>query len=129
MRTQVAIVGAGPAGLMLAHLLRLRGVETVILERRSRTYVEARMRAGVLEQGTVDTLDTTPVGERMRKARSRHDGVELRFHDRSHRIDLKELTGRAVTMYGQPEVAKDLIAARLAAGGRDPLRGRQRRRA
>ena len=116
IRTQVAIVGAGPAGLMLAHLLRLRGVESVILENRSRKYVEERVRAGVLEQGTVDTLNETGLGERMRREGLHHDGVELRFHDRSYRIDFVELTGRAVTVYGQQEVVKDLIAAALPAG-------------
>src|SRR5687767_9556873 len=110
-RTQVAIVGAAPAGLMLAHLLRLRGVESVILENRSRNDVEERVRAGVLEQGTVDTLNETGLGERMRREGLHHDGVEGRFHDRSHRIDFVELTGRAVTVYGQQEVVKDLIAA------------------
>lgn len=115
-RTQVAIVGAGPAGLMLSHLLRLRGVESVILENRSRKYVEERVRAGVLEQGTVDTLNETGLGERMRREGLHHDGVELRFHDRSYRIDFVELTGRAVTVYGQQEVVKDLIAAALPAG-------------
>jgi p-hydroxybenzoate 3-monooxygenase len=115
-RTQVAIVGAGPAGLMLAHLLRLRGVESVILENRSRKYVEERVRAGVLEQGTVDTLNETGLGERMRREGLHHDGVEVRFHDRSHRIDFVELTGRAVTVYGQQEVVKDLIAAAVPAG-------------
>jgi p-hydroxybenzoate 3-monooxygenase len=115
-RTQVAIVGAGPAGLMLAHLLRLRGIETIVLENRSRKYVEERVRAGVLEQGSVDTLNETGLGERMRREGLHHAGVELRFRDRSHRIDFRELTGRAVTVYGQQEVVKDLIAAAVKAG-------------
>jgi p-hydroxybenzoate 3-monooxygenase len=117
MRTQVGIVGAGPAGLLLAQLLHLQGIETVILERRSREYVEGRIRAGVLEQGTVDLLDAAQVGERMHEVGLVHDGIELSFRGRRHRIDFKALTGKAVTIYGQTEVTKDLIAARLAAGG------------
>jgi p-hydroxybenzoate 3-monooxygenase len=117
VRTQVGIVGAGPAGLLLAQLLHLQGIETVILERRSREYVEGRIRAGVLEQGTVDLLDAAQVGDRMHKLGLVHDGIELSFRGRRHRIDFKELTGKAVTIYGQTEVTKDLIAARLAAGG------------
>jgi p-hydroxybenzoate 3-monooxygenase len=117
MRTQVGIVGAGPAGLLLAQLLHLQGIETVILERRSREYVEGRIRAGVLEQGTVDLLDAAQVGERMHEVGLVHDGIELSFRGRRHRIDFKALTGKAVTVYGQTEVTKDLIAARLAAGG------------
>ena len=117
MRTQVGIVGAGPAGLLLAQLLHLQGIETVILERRSRAYVEGRIRAGVLEQGTVDLLDAAQVGERMHKVGLVHDGIELSFGGRRHRIDFRALTGKAVTVYGQTEVTKDLIAARLAAGG------------
>jgi p-hydroxybenzoate 3-monooxygenase len=117
MRTQVGIVGAGPAGLLLAQLLHLHGVDTVILERRSREYVEGRIRAGVLEQGTVDLLDAAQVGERMHKEGLVHDGIELSFRGRRHRIDFKGLTGKVVTIYGQTEVTKDLIAARLATGG------------
>ena len=117
MRTQVGIVGAGPAGLLLAQLLHLQGIDSVILERRSREYVEGRIRAGVLEQGTVDLLDAAEVGERMRKVGLVHDGIELSFGGRRHRIDFRALTGKAVTVYGQTEVTKDLIAARLAAGG------------
>lgn len=117
MRTQVAIVGAGPAGLMLGHLLHLRGVESVIVETRSRAYVESRIRAGVLEQGTVDLLNATGVGERMRSQGLLHHGIELGFGGRRHRIDMKELTGEAITVYAQHEVVKDLIAARLNAGG------------
>src|SRR5262245_35750817 len=116
MKTKVGIVGAGPAGLLLAHLLRLEGVECVVLEARSRAYVEERVRAGVLEQGTVDLLRATGVGARMDKEGLLHDGVKLRFHDRTHRIDIKALTGRAVMVYAQHEVVKDLIAANLAAG-------------
>ena len=117
-RTQVGIVGAGPAGLMLAHLLRLQGIESVVLEKRSRKYIEERLRAGVLEQGTVDTLNEAGLGARMRSEGLHHEGVELRFHDRSHRIDIVNLTGKAVTVYGQQEVVKDLIAAAMDAGAR-----------
>ncbi len=118
MRTQVGIVGAGPAGLLLSHLLHLEGIESVILEDRSRTYVEGRIRAGVLEQGTADLLVETGVGERMRREGLVHHGIELRFKDRGHRIDLADLTGgKGVIVYGQHEVVKDLIAARVAAGG------------
>ena len=118
MRTQVGIVGAGPAGLMLSHLLARHGVDSVVLEARSREYVEARVRAGVLEQGTVDLLDEIGVGERMHREGLVHEGIELRFDRASHRIPFPELTGgRSIMLYGQQEVVKDLIAARLAAGG------------
>ncbi|MDJ1157165.1 4-hydroxybenzoate 3-monooxygenase [Chelatococcus sp. SYSU_G07232] len=118
MRTQVGIVGAGPAGLLLSHLLHLHGISSVILENRCRHYVEERIRAGVLEQGTVDLLNDTGLGERMRREGLVHHGIELSFSRRRHRIDLSELTGgKAITVYGQHEVVKDLIAARLAAGG------------
>lgn len=117
MRTQVGIVGAGPAGLTLAHLLHLEGVESVVLEARSREYVEQRIRAGVLEQGTVDLLSETGVGERLEREGLVHHGIELRFEGRGHRIPLSELAGgRTITIYGQQEVVKDLIAARLATG-------------
>ncbi|MEO8741082.1 MAG: 4-hydroxybenzoate 3-monooxygenase [Casimicrobiaceae bacterium] len=117
MRTQVGIVGAGPAGLLLAHLLHLEGIESVVLEARSRAYVEQRVRAGVLEQGSVDLLNESGVGERMRREGLVHRGIELRFGGVGHRIDFPELTdGRSITVYGQQEVVKDLIAARLAAG-------------
>jgi p-hydroxybenzoate 3-monooxygenase len=117
MNTQVAIVGAGPAGLLLAHLLRMRGIDSVVLEARSREYVEARVRAGVLEQGTVDLLTEAGVGDRLHREGLVHHGLELRFDGQGHRIDLSELTGgRAITVYGQQEVVKDLIAARLDAG-------------
>ncbi|HWE61797.1 MAG TPA: 4-hydroxybenzoate 3-monooxygenase [Chloroflexota bacterium] len=118
MRTQVGIVGAGPAGLLLSHLLHLQGIESVVLEARSRTHVEERIRAGVLEQGTVDLLNEAGLGDRMRREGLIHRGIALRFRGRSHRLDFVELTGgRAITVYGQHEVVKDLIAARLAAGG------------
>jgi p-hydroxybenzoate 3-monooxygenase len=118
MRTQVGIVGAGPAGLMLAHLLHLCGIESVILECRSRQYIEDRVRAGVLEQGTVDLMIATGVGERLRREGLRHDGVWFSFGGERHRIHLSELTGgRAITVYAQQEVVKDLVQARLNAGG------------
>jgi p-hydroxybenzoate 3-monooxygenase len=117
MRTQVGIVGAGPAGLMLSHLLHLAGVESVVLEARSRPYVETRVRAGVLEQGSADLLRDSGVGGRMLAEGAVHDGVNLQFDGERHRIDLARLTGRRITVYGQQEVVKDLIAARRAAGG------------
>jgi p-hydroxybenzoate 3-monooxygenase len=116
-RTQVGIVGAGPAGLVLGQLLHLRGIESVVLEARSRDYVEQRVRAGVLEQGTVKLLNEMGVGERMERQGLVHHGVELRFAERGHRIDFEDLTGKAITVYGQQEVVKDLIAARLDFGG------------
>lgn len=119
MRTQVAIVGAGPAGLLLAHLLHLRGIDSVVLESKSRQYVESRVRAGVLEHQTVDALNEAGVGERMMRDGLLHHGIFLHFDGTSHRIDFEELTGRAVMIYGQQEVVRDLIAARLAA--REPL--------
>jgi p-hydroxybenzoate 3-monooxygenase len=117
VRTQVGIVGAGPAGLTLGHLLQRAGIESVILEARSRDYVEKRIRAGVLEQGTIDLLDESGVGERMRREGLLHHGIELRFDRRSHRIALSDLTGgRAVMIYGQTEIVKDLVRARLETG-------------
>ena len=115
-RTQVAIVGAGPAGLMLARLLHLAGIESVVLESQSREYVEHRVRAGVLENGTVELLAEIGVGERMRREGLTHRGIEIRFAGRSHRIDFEDLTGKTITVYGQQEVVKDLIAANLANG-------------
>ena len=115
--TQVGIVGAGPAGLVLGHLLHLQGIDTVVLEDRDREYVEGRVRAGVLEQGTVDLLIEMGVGERLEREGLVHHGVELRFGGEGHRIPFDELTGgRGITIYGQQEVVKDLIAARLEAG-------------
>ena len=118
MRTQVGIVGAGPAGLLLAHLLHLEGIASVVLEDRSRDYVENRVRAGVLEQGTVELLTDTGLGERLHREALVHRGLELRFDGEGHRIDLSGLTdGRTITIYGQQEVVKDLIAARLRDDG------------
>jgi p-hydroxybenzoate 3-monooxygenase len=118
MRTQVGIIGAGPAGLLLSHLLHREGIESVVIEAKSRDYVEHRVRAGVLEQGAVDLLVQSGVGERLQREGLVHHGIELRFGGRGHRIDLTELTGgRAITVYGQQEVVKDLIRARLDAGG------------
>jgi p-hydroxybenzoate 3-monooxygenase len=118
MRTQVGIIGAGPAGLVLSHLLHLHGIESVILESRERSYVEERVRAGVLEQGTVDLLTEMGVGERLKKEGLVHYGVHLRFGKRTHRIDFADLTGgKGVTIYSQHEVVKDLIAARLKTKG------------
>src|SRR5215204_5230996 len=114
-RTQVGIVGAGPAGLVLGQLLQLRGIESVVLESRSREYVEQRVRAGVLEHGTVDLLVDAGVGDRLRREGLVHEGIEIRFEGQRHRIPLTELTGRSIVVYGQQEVVKDLIRARLAA--------------
>ncbi|HXN85851.1 MAG TPA: FAD-dependent monooxygenase, partial [Candidatus Binataceae bacterium] len=119
MRTQVGIVGAGPAGLMLSHLLRLGGIESVVIENRSRKYVEERVRAGVLEQGTVDLMIETGVGERLKRQGLIHHGIELRFNGRGHRIDFADLTaGKAITIYAQHEVVRDLTDARLADSGK-----------
>src|SRR5271167_2604154 len=117
-RTQVAIIGAGPSGLLLSQLLYLNGVDNVVLERQSREYVAARIRAGVLEQGTIELLLKAKLGARMLAERLVHDGVCLAFAGRTVRVDLKGLTGSAVSIYGQTEVTKDLIDARLAAHGR-----------
>jgi p-hydroxybenzoate 3-monooxygenase len=119
MRTQVGIVGAGPAGLVLSHLLHLQGIESVVLETRSRKYCEERVRAGVLEQGTVDLLNEIGAGERMMGEGMVHYGVNLRFSGRTHHIDFKELTGgRGIMIYAQHEVIKDLVKARLACDGK-----------
>ncbi|MBY0318441.1 MAG: 4-hydroxybenzoate 3-monooxygenase [Reyranella sp.] len=116
-RTQVGIIGAGPAGLLLARLLKLHGVESVIVEARSRSYVENRIRAGVLEQGTVGLLEEAGVAERLHREGLVHDGVEIGSGNRRFRIDFRELVGKTVTVYGQTEVTKDLIAARLSGDG------------
>ena len=116
MRTQVGIVGAGPAGLLLARVLGLAGIETVVLERRTPEYLRARIRAGLLEQGTVDMLTEVGVGDRLARERLVHGGVELAFDGRRFRVDLEGLTGKVVTIYGQAEIQKDLMDAHGAAG-------------
>jgi p-hydroxybenzoate 3-monooxygenase len=118
LETQVGIIGAGPAGLVLAHLLQRAGVDCIVVENRSRDYLEHRVRAGVLEQGTVSLLEMTGVGERMRREALVHEGIQIAFDGTRHRIPLKELTGRSITIYGQQEVVKDLIAARVESGGK-----------
>jgi len=118
IHTQVGIVGAGPAGLLLSHLLHLEGIESVVIEAHSRQYVEGRIRAGVLEQGTVDLLIATGVGDRLRQEGLLHHGIYLSFDGRRHRIDLTGLSGgRSITVYAQHELLKDLIQARIDAGG------------
>ena len=116
-RTQVGIVGAGPAGLILSHLLHLEGIDSVVLEVHTRKYIEERVRAGVLEQGTVELLTEMGVGERLKREGLVHNGVEFRFNGTGHHIDFQDLVGRSITIYAQQEVVKDLVAARLAAGG------------
>ncbi len=117
MRTQVAIIGAGPAGLLLSHLLHLEGIESIIIESRSREYCETRVRAGLLEQNSVDLLNETGLGERMNRIALPHDGVQFTFDNTYHRVNMTELTGRRVTIYAQQEIVKDIIAVRLKAGG------------
>lgn len=116
VRTRVAIIGAGPAGLLLAHLLADAGIESVVIDQRSREEIERTIRAGILEQGTVEILDESGASPRVRSVGSRHDGIELRFAGEGHRIDFAELVGRGVWLYPQHEVLKDLIAVRLEAG-------------
>ncbi|KEI45802.1 4-hydroxybenzoate 3-monooxygenase [Saccharopolyspora rectivirgula] len=117
MQTQVGIVGAGPAGLMLSHLLHLNGIDSVVIDTRTREDIEGTIRAGVLEQSTVDLMTETGVGERVKRIGQVHEGIEIRYNGRGHRIDFTELTGRAVTLYPQHEVLKDLIARRVEDGG------------
>ena len=117
MRTQVAIIGAGPAGLLLSHLLYLNGIESIVLESRSQADIKATIRAGVLEQGTMDILKNAGVGARMQAEGALHHGIELAFGGRRHRIGLTALTGKSITVYPQHEVIKDLVAARQAAQG------------
>jgi p-hydroxybenzoate 3-monooxygenase len=117
MRTQVGIIGAGPAGLMLSHLLHLKGIDSVVLESRSREYIESRVRAGVLEQTTVDLLSEAGVGERLRREGLRHRGIYLSFGGCRHHVDMTALTGgRSITVYAQHQVIKDLVQARLSSG-------------
>jgi len=116
LRTQVGIVGAGPAGLMLAHLLYLHGIECIVVEARSRRHIEERVRAGVLEQNTVDLLNRIGIGDRMCREGLLHNGIEIGFQGRRHRIDIAALTGKAITVYAQHEVVKDLVHARLTTG-------------
>ncbi len=115
-RTQVGIVGAGPAGLMLSQLLALRGIDSVVVENRTRQYCEARQRAGMLEAGTVAALRGAGVGKRLDAEGLEHDGIYLQFRGERHHVNFRELVGRTVTVYAQTEIVKDLIAARLAAG-------------
>ncbi len=116
MRTQIGIIGAGPAGLVLAHLLHLEGIDAVVIENKSRHYIEHRLRAGLLEQGSADLLIETGVGARLQKERLYHKGIYLKFNGKLHRIDFEELVGKGVMIYAQQEVIKDLVAARLEAG-------------
>jgi p-hydroxybenzoate 3-monooxygenase len=117
-RTQVGIVGGGPAGLLLSHLLHLHGIDSIVVEARSRAYVENRVRAGVLEQGSVDILGEAGLDTRLRREGLVHEGIQIQIGEHRHRLDLKELTGgRVITVYGQQEVVKDLIAQRLADKG------------
>ena len=116
MRTQVAIIGAGPAGLALGQLLHLQGIDSVILENRTREYVEARIRAGVLEHGVVELFEQMGVADRLHREGIVHHGVELQFAGERHRLDFTELTGRHIVVYGQTEVVKDLIETRLETG-------------
>jgi p-hydroxybenzoate 3-monooxygenase len=117
IRTQVGIIGAGPAGLLLSYLLSLNGIESIVIEDKSRSYVESRIRAGVLEHGTAQLLCDSGVGDRLKREGMCHEGINLGFCGRLHRINLAALTGKAITVYGQHEVVKDLIAARLGCGG------------
>src|SRR6185437_12275379 len=117
MRTQVGIVGAGPAGLLLSHLLALRGIDSVVVEIRSRAYCEARQRAGVLEDGTVRLLREAGLAGRLEREGLEHGGIYLQFAGERHHLDFRDLAGgRTVTVYAQTEVVKDLIASRLADG-------------
>jgi p-hydroxybenzoate 3-monooxygenase len=117
MRTQVGIVGAGPAGLMLAHLLDRAGISSIVIEDRSRAYCEARVRAGLIENWATDMMIATGLGERLQRERMVHNGISLAFGGALHYIDFHKLVGKRVSIYGQQEVVKDLIAKRLADGG------------
>ena len=115
-RTRVAIIGAGPAGLLLSHLLEKAGIDSIVIDSRTREEIETTIRAGILEQGTVDVLEASGASPSIRAKANKHDGIELRFAGQGHRIDFPSLTGRSVYLYPQHEVLKDLIAVRLAAG-------------
>jgi p-hydroxybenzoate 3-monooxygenase len=117
MRTQVGIIGAGPAGLMLSHLLRREGIESIVIENRSRAYIESRIRAGLIEQWARDLLIETGVGERLQREGLSHNGIHLCFNEELHYINFRALVGKGVTIYGQQEVVKDIVARRLADGG------------
>src|ERR1700675_5158668 len=117
-KIQVAIIGAGPSGLLLSQLLRAHGIESIVLERQTRAHVEARIRAGLLEWSTVDLLNEAGAGTRMTREGLVHDGLELAFAGRTHRIDLKALTGHRMMVYGQTEIQRDLADAHAASGGR-----------
>jgi p-hydroxybenzoate 3-monooxygenase len=116
MRTEVAIIGAGPAGLLLSHLLAQDGIESVVIETRSADYVASRIRAGVLEHSTVELLESVGLGDRLRREGDEHRGIHLQWPEERHHLDFVDLTGRSVWIYGQTEVQKDLVAARAAAG-------------
>jgi p-hydroxybenzoate 3-monooxygenase len=116
MRTKVGIVGAGPAGLLLAHLLHLEGIESIVIEDKSRTYIEQRLRAGLLEQGSVDLLIETGAAEQLLKDRMFHEGLYIKFKGELHRIDFKALVGKGITMYPQQDLVRDLVAIRLGYG-------------
>lgn len=116
IRTRVAIVGAGPAGLILSHLLADAGIDSVVIDQRSREEIESTIRAGILEQGTVDLLTAIDPNTRVHAVGDRHDGIELRFQGEGHRIDFPGLVGRSVWLYPQHEVLKDMLALRLASG-------------
>ncbi len=119
IKTRVGIVGAGPAGLLLAHLLHLEGIDSVVIESRSRQYIETRLRAGLLEQGSADVMIETGVGERLQRECLRHGGVYIKFRGELKHIDFQDLVGQSVMIYAQQEVVKDLVAARL--GYNEPL--------
>jgi p-hydroxybenzoate 3-monooxygenase len=116
MRTQIGIVGAGPAGLVLAHLLHLEGIDSIVIEDKSRHYIEHRLRAGLLEQGSAELLIETGVGDRLVRERLLHHGLYIKFNGELHRLDFRDLVGKSVMIYAQQELVKDLVAARLGYG-------------